>query len=61
MFIIFHSVTDNCQDNVCCHEPFRWHTFFLYVCVLEIYNLNHCILFFFSGRGGGGVAFSQLP
>ena len=33
---------------------------FFYMCVLEIYNLNHCIPFFFSGRGGGGGSFKSL-
>ena len=32
MFVIFHCELDNCQDIVCCHEPFRWQSFFFCVC-----------------------------
>ena len=51
MFVIFHCKLDNCQDIVCCHEPFRWQSFFLCVCERFIIYIIAFPLFF---RGGGG-------
>lgn len=54
MFVIFHCELDNCQDIVCCHEPFRWQSFFC-VCERFIIYIIAFPLFF----RGGGVSFDK--